>query len=150
MKVGRLLKYESREVCTTRLHKESFPSYLAISISAQIFGANSWRWFYNSRRARYARVLNGKTGLASCLQLVSSFFNSNIHVEIPFIQSRISIQIGFESALIGRSNCFSCRWSRVREQHFSNFLLRNEIPRRLVRLARPITLLAFYRKANRL
>lgn len=35
MKVGRLLKYESREVCTTRLHEESFASYLAISISAK-------------------------------------------------------------------------------------------------------------------
>ena len=126
----------------------------------QIFGANSWRWFYNSRRV--ARFKRKRVRLQPVSSFLARAFLSSLHDSSkslhPEESKRPKTKIGFETRRLEERNC-TTNEPRVPAKFSSNFpgwrrvhMHKSEIPRRLVRLARPIILTVanqiFYRKAN--
>lgn len=117
MKVGRLLKYESREVCTTRLHEESFASYLAISISAKYLAQTvGGDFIILAEYARFKRIL-----------LVSNWFRAFL-LELPKRYVEIFSSRRIEKTDINRlwnawirrrrKQLFDPRWSRYTTSSF--------------------------------
>ena len=159
MKVGRLLKYESREVCATRLHEESFASYLAISISAKYLAQTVGGDFIILVEWL---VLNGNGSASNrfrafLLELFCPPYTIRRNLFVSRRIEEIEEENRFWNASIRRKKLFDPR--RVPAKFSSNFpgwrrvhMHKSEIPRRLVRLARPIILTVanqiFYRKAN--